>query len=113
MADAKIIKHVLEIRLKLRRFSFLDLKGQLTDEIVSKNTDFTKIKILDTRIDVANEELTEFLFFSVENFGMQIDGSLDFGEFKNKIEKLFRIVKNFNKYPIDNLIRIGTKCSVL
>lgn len=113
MSDTKIIKHTLEIRLKFRKFSFLDLKGQLTDAIVSKNKDFTKIKITDARIDVANEDLTEFIFFSVENFGLQIDGSLDFGEFKNKTEKLFKIIKNFEKYPINTLIRVGTKSSIL
>jgi len=113
MPDIRIIKHTLEIRLKVKNFSFLDFKGQLTDAIFSRNNTFTKIKMSDSRVDIANENLTEFIFFSTDNFGMQIDGSQNFGEFKNKTEKLFKTIKQIEKYPIRDLIRVGTKSSIL
>lgn len=85
----------------------------MAEYLISRNSEFTKIRMANDRVDVATEDFSEFLFFSLENFGLQIEASPDFGEFRNKIDDLFRILRKFDKYPIKSLIRVGTKSLVL
>jgi hypothetical protein len=111
MSDSKIvISNILEIRLKERLFSFLDYKGELIDFLI-QNYGFEKIKYSNngTRIDVATGDLREKMFFSLENFGFQYDGSENFEDFKSETIKILKIISDFGKYKFNNLFRIGTK----
>jgi hypothetical protein len=111
--DTIIIKHILEIRLKKRIFSFLDFRGELVDFLLDK-TGFERIKISDNgaRIDVVSKDLSEIFFFSLENFGLQIDGAEDFDSFRNQTNKIFNLIQEYGNYSIGDVVRIGTKSSI-
>ncbi|HUS60288.1 MAG TPA: hypothetical protein VMX76_02820 [Nevskiaceae bacterium] len=110
---SSIIKHVLEIRLKKKNFSFLDFRGEMIDYLLSK-TGFERIKISNNgaRIDVVSSDLSEIFFFSIENFGLQIDGADDFKQFNEKVNQLFSLIEGFGKYKFSDVVRVGTKSSV-
>lgn len=112
--DRMIIKHILEIRLTKRVFSFMDFKGELLDFLV-KNLRADKVRFANTgtRIDVTSDDLLNVFFISYENFGLQIDGVESFDNFKEQVKKLFEVIKLFDKYKFDSVIRIGTKSSIL
>lgn len=104
------MRSILEIRLKERQFLFFDYKGALIDFLTS-NYSGSKIKYLNNgaRVDVASEDLKEVLFFSIENFGFQLEGCRDFSAIKSEIEKIFKILEDFDKYKFKNIVRIGLK----
>jgi hypothetical protein len=107
-----IMRHVLEVRLKNRQFSFLDYKGELADYFIKK-TGFGKVRLTGDRIDVVSDDLNKIYFVSLENFGFQLDGSRSFKEFSENTQKFFEIIEEFKKYDLNNIIRIGTRTSVL
>jgi len=110
MSENVIMRSILEIRLKERQFSFFDFKGKLID-FLTTNYAGSKIKYLNNgaRVDVASENLKEVLFFSIENFGFQIEGCNEFSAIKSEIEKLFKIIEEFKDYKFKNIVRIGVK----
>jgi hypothetical protein len=112
--DKIIIKHILEVRLSKRLFSFMDFKGELLDFMI-KNLKADKVRFVNsgTRIDVASDDLLNVFFISYENFGIQIDGVESFDEFREQVSKIIEVIKLFGKYKIDSVVRIGTKSSIL
>src|SRR5690606_19124654 len=54
----------------------------------------------------------EVLFFSIDNFGFQKEGTSSFEDFKVQTDKIFSIINGFGKYDFKNVIRIGTKSVV-
>ena len=111
MSDYTIImRNILEVRLKEKQFAFLDYRGKFID-FLTENYKGEKIKYLNNggRIDIATKDLKEVFFFGVENFGFQMEAVKDFGLFKSQIEKIFRIIKEFDEYKFKNIVRIGVK----
>lgn len=106
------MRHIIEIRLKNRVFGFIDIKGDLIDFLI-KETKYENVKLAQNRIDVASKDLSEAIFFSWENFGFQIDAVDDFKSFKVKNNTLFSLLKKYGKYNFNNVLRIGTKSSIL
>lgn len=109
--DNLIARHVLEIRLKNRSLSFMDFKGEMGDFIIKK-MGWNKLKVTGTRVEITNDDLSKIFFFSWENFGLQIEASKNFDEFNEYVKKLFEIIKDFKRYKIDDIARLGTKSSV-
>ncbi len=109
-----IMKHILEVRLKHRMFSFLDFKGKLLDHLVNElggvNVRFTKDG---TRIDIANKDLSKVYFVGYENFGLQVEATENFDNFIVEIEKLFNALKSFGGYKVESVSRVGIKSMVL
>lgn len=111
MSDYNIImRNILEIRFKERKFAFLDYRGRLID-FLTGNYKFEKIKYLNngSRIDVATDDQKEIVFFGVESFGFQIEAVNDFDVFKAQVEKIFKIINEFGEYGFKNVIRVGVK----
>lgn len=106
------MRHILEIRFKNRAFSFVDTRGKLIDFLI-KEGNFEQIKLSPGRIDVSTKDLSEFFFFSIENFGFQVEAIENFDFFKSKIDLLFSFVDNYKEYKINDVIRIGTKSCIL
>ncbi|MCK5061854.1 hypothetical protein KAR28_04855 [Candidatus Parcubacteria bacterium] len=108
-----IMRNVVEIRLKERVFSFLDFRGSFID-FLARNYDFEKIKYLNNgnRIDVAKSDVSEMMFFGVENFGFQIEEIKDFEIFKGEVKKIFKILDEYGKYRFNNIVRVGAKSTI-
>lgn len=107
------IRHILEVRLKKRVFSFLDFKGRLVDFLLEKfSGDKIRVSNNGSRIDIASGE-DVFYFVSVENFGLQVDGATNFDSFKETINRLFDALEEFKDYDIGPITRIGTKSVIL
>lgn len=109
-----IMRHILEVRLKTRMFSFFDFKGEMLDFLVSKlKAENIRVSQEGARIDVASKDLKEDFFFSVENFGFQIEASVSFEDFRQKVDKILDSLSKFEKYKIGTINRIGTKSIIL
>jgi len=106
------MRHILEIRLKNRVFSFIDFRGDFIDYLI-RETKYENVNIKGNRIDVASKDLSEAIFFSLENFGFQIDAANDFKSFNEKATKLFSLLASYTKYSFDSVVRVGTKSSIL
>jgi hypothetical protein len=107
-----IIRHTLEIKLKQRFFGFVDFRGEMTDFFV-KQLKLDNVRITGARIDIASEDSSEFFFFGYENFGLQLEASNSFEEFKEAIEKLFSALDAFKKYNLSEIIRLGVRSSIM
>lgn len=107
------MKHILEIKFEEKVFSFLDLKGKMIDYLLEK-TQYGKIKISSSgsRIDIVSNDLKEMFFFSIENFGFQIEGAKDFKQFSEKTLQIFNLISEFKNYKYGKPLRIGTKSSI-
>ncbi|MBU0661466.1 hypothetical protein KKG22_04815 [Patescibacteria group bacterium] len=109
--DHFIARHTFEIRFKNRNLTFMDYKGEMGDYIIKK-MDWENLKLTGSRFDIANNNFDKILFFSWENFGLQIEVSNDFEDFKDYINKLFEILDEFKKYKVGDISRIGIKSSI-
>lgn len=109
-----IARHTLEIRLKNKLFSFLDFRGKLIDFLV-KETGYENIRYATngSRVDLVSNDFSEAIFFSISNFGFQIEGAEDFEVFKIRVNKLFSLLNKFDDYQFGAVVRIGTKSSIL
>lgn len=109
-----IMRHILEVRLKRRMFSFFDFKGEMLDFLVSKlKAENIRVSNNGTRIDVASKDFKEVFFFSLENFGFQIEASTSFDDFRQKVDKILDCLNEFEKYKIGTINRIGTRSIIL
>ncbi len=110
--NTTIMRHILEIRLKNRIFSFIDFKGDFIDYLI-RETRYENVNIKGNRIDVASKDLSEAIFFSWDNFGFQVDAVDDFKSFNEKVTKLFSLLSSYTKYSFEYVVRVGTKSSIL
>lgn len=88
--DQFLARHIVEIRLDDRLFSFVDFKGSLID-FLAREAGIKKIKLQEQRIDVATEDLHKSMFFSWENLGFQLEASTDFDSFHKQIDEFFSL----------------------
>lgn len=109
-----IARHTLEVRLKNKIFSFLDFKGKMIDYLV-KGTGYENIRFANngSRIDLVSEDFSEAFFFSLSNFGFQIEGAEDFEGFKIKVNKIFSLLNDFSEYDFSSVVRVGTRSTIL
>jgi len=107
-----LMRHILEIRFKNKTFSFIDTKGKMIDFLI-KEGGFEQVKIALGRIDVSTKDLLEFFFFSIENFGFQLEAVDNFDVFKSKIDVLFSFIEKYKEYKFNDVIRLGTKSYIL
>lgn len=109
-----IARHTLEVRLKNKVFSFLDFKGGMIDFLVKK-TGYENIRFANngSRIDLVSEDFSEAIFFSLSNFGFQVEGAEDFDRFKIKVNEIFSLLREFGKFDSSTVIRIGTRSAIL
>lgn len=105
------MRHILEIRLRRRLFSFMDFSGKMVEYITDElNTDQIRLQNNGARFDVADDKLENVYFFSIENFGFQTEMKTSFEDFTGAVKKLFDALKKFPDYKInDGLVRVGTK----
>lgn len=109
-----LMRHILEIRLTNRMFSFVDNKGKMMDSLVKVfgATNF-KLRNDGARFDLATDDLMKSFFFSYENFGFQLDATEDFDTFKRQAEDFFRKLNGNTYYTwTDGLLRVGTKSEI-
>src|SRR5688572_18263868 len=101
MPRPRLIRYVLEVRLKNRLFSFSDFRGSMVDHLIEK-ADFEQIKLSGNgaRIDLKNSKKDKFYFVSIENFGLQSEANTDFESFQNQAAELIEKIKSFEKYSI-------------
>lgn len=109
------MRHILEVRLKKRMFSFMDFRGKMIEEMtVALGATQVKAQNNGTRFDIADDELKNLYFFSFENFGFQSELSASFDDLPATASKLLSAIKGFSPYKLDSgLLRIGTKSIVL
>ena len=114
--DKIIARHTLEIRFRNRFFGFSDLKGEMTDFFI-KNAGIETVRYArdkSDRVDFLSSDLSEAMFFSMENFGIQIEATEDFEKFREKVKWFFSIISSYGKYNFgDEITRIGTKTAGL
>ena len=106
-----IIRHILEIRLKNKLLSFMDFKGRLSDFII-KRKKWTKIRVTDSGVNIADDNLKNTIFFNWEKFGFQIEAVDNFEDFKNYVDDIFEILNDFGDYKVEDISRIGIKSSI-
>jgi len=107
-----LMRHVLEVRFKNKAFSLIDTRGKIIDFLV-KEGGFEQVKIALGRVDVSTKDLSEFFFFSIENFGFQLEAVDNFDIFKTKTDTLFSLIDKYKDYKINDVIRLGTKSEIL
>jgi hypothetical protein len=109
--DQYAARHIMEVKLDNRIFSFIDYKGFLVDFLV-KETDGHRIRLQEQRIDIADKgNFSRSVFFSWENFGFQIEAK-DFEGFHSFVDQFFGWMQKFGKYNFGTLVRIGTKSTI-
>jgi len=111
--DKVVMRHILEIRLKKRLFSFMDYSGKLTDHLI-KELDGENIRLTrnGSRIDVASGDFSEVFFVGYENFGFQIEAAESFQMFRRGVESLFDSLESFEKYNPESYVRVGAKSTI-
>jgi hypothetical protein len=110
-----IMRHILELRLKKRFFSFMDFRGRMV-EFMTNELGSNQIKLLNngSRFDMADDKLENLYFFSLENLGFQSELKSSFDDFSASVKKLIDALKKFTDYKIDDgFVRIGTKSIIL
>lgn len=110
-----IMRHIFEVRLKKRLFSFMDFRGRMV-EYMTDALGTNQIKLMNNggRFDTADDKLENLYFFSIENFGFQSELDTSFDQFITGVKNLLNVVKKFPDYSIsDGLVRIGTKSIIL
>jgi len=113
--DKIIMKHIFEVRLKKRLFSFMDFRGRMV-EFMTETLNTNQIKLINngSRFDTADDKLEKLYFFSIENFGFQSELDTSFDQFISGVKNLLSAIKKFPEYTIsDGLVRIGTKSVIL
>lgn len=110
-----VMRHILEVRLSKRLFSFLDFKGEMIDFFADKfEAPQMKLYANGVRFDLASDDLAKLYFFSHENFGFQIDASQSFDSFRSFVNTFIEALKTFPKYKwTGEVVRLGTKSSIL
>lgn len=104
------IQHILEVRLKRRYLKFLDKKGKLLTELLTA-LELDEFRIGIDRIELVTDDRRIMYFMSSGNFGLQIDNSETFDEFKNESQKLAVNIKKIKDFQPE-LLRLGTKSSI-
>jgi hypothetical protein len=115
MPHNRLIRYILEVKLKNRLFSFVDFRGEMVDYLIAKNN-FDQVKLAPNgvRFDLANDKRDRFYFASLENFGFQSEANVDFSGFKTQSKYFIDSIRDFKKYNIEGgLARIGVKCVIL
>jgi hypothetical protein len=109
-----IMRHILEVRLKTRMFSFLDFRGRMVD-FLKDTFEGHEIRLASngTRADIYTKDRSEVYFFSWENFGFQIEAATSFDSFRKKINSFFDALDQFDEYDVNSVVRVGTKSIVL
>lgn len=110
-----IMRHILELRLKKRLFSFMDFRGRMV-EFMTNELGSNQIKLLNngSRFDTADDKLENLYFFSLENLGFQSELKTSFDDFSASVKKFVNALKKFTDYKIDEgFVRIGTKSIIL
>lgn len=112
-SDNKIIvRHILEVRFRTRKFSFMDIRGEMIDYLSDK-LDITQVRITadGMRFDIADDDLEDLCFFGTENFGFQSELNSSTQDFKDEVKEFLSVIKDFGKYyKVDTqLVRVGTK----
>lgn len=109
--DLIAARHILEVKLDNRIFSFIDYKGFLVDFLV-KEADGHRIRLQEQRVDVADKDsFSRSIFFSWESFGFQVEAK-DFAGFHSFVDQFFGWMQKFGKYNFGSLARIGTKSTI-
>jgi hypothetical protein len=109
-----LMRHVLEVRLKKKLFSFLDFNGGMIDKFVKEfSCDQIKWQGGGMRFDVVQQDASNAYFCSWENFGFQSELHEDFDSFKEKVRDFIRVMKQTSQYTLDGgLARVGTMSTV-
>ncbi len=110
--DHFIARHIIEIRHKNRFLSFMDYKGELGDFVIKKMK-WENIHATSTRMELASQEGKEMFFYSWENCGLQIEASESFSDFHKTTEEFFGTIREYKRYPIEKVVRLGVKSFVL
>lgn len=109
-----IMRHTLEVRLEKRFFPFFDIKGKMIDFVLKKvDGETIRWDSNSSRFDVGNKDLSEIFYFGIANYGLQIEGTDSFEEFKSKVDLIYSILETFAEYNPQSIARIGTKSSIL
>lgn len=106
-----IMRDILEVRFKNKSLNFMDYKGEFGDFIIQEKG-WENIRLKAARVDIADKDFKNTVFFSWENFGLQTEAADNFEDFTNGVIDIFRIIKKFKKFKVGEISRIGTRCSI-
>src|SRR3989338_8118492 len=84
-----IYQHILEVRLKSLKPSLIDDRGKLTEFLLKQLPNVDKFRLSQDRIDILNKDNKINYFITVANFGLQIENSRSWHEFKIMASNLF------------------------
>lgn len=110
--DSFIARQLIEVKFNKRIFSFIDFKGSFTDMLIT-DLGFEQITMSGNRVDLSKLNNKEKVFYSWENFGVQLEESEGFHDLKEKISSSVNMIEKFNKFEIKDISRIGTRTSTL
>lgn len=108
-----IYQHILEVRLKSLKPSFIDDRGKLTEFLLKKLPNVDKFRISQDRIDILNKKDNINYFITVANFGLQIENLDSWQEFKTIVSNLFDILSKNGLYTPEDFVRIGLKTQLM
>ncbi len=106
-----VMRAVTEFRFRKKRFGLVDERGKLVDQLIDEDR-YTKTAITGDKIDVASDDLTEKLFFSTVNIGVQREAISDFKQFGAAITQLSNNQHVQGALESTEIIRVGTKASI-
>lgn len=108
-----IYQHILEVRLKSLKPSLIDDRGKLTEFLLKQLPNVDKFRISQDRVDILNKDTKINYFITVANFGLQIENSKSWQEFKIIISNLFDTLSKNKFYIPEDFIRIGLKTQLM
>lgn len=110
-----IMRHILEVRFETKSFAFSDIRGHIIDSFIKySGSNYIKMSPDGTNFEAADKDKEHIYFFSIGNFGFQIECKKDFKSFLEKTNFLLAFIKQSNAYEGKyDYVRIGTKSTIL
>lgn len=108
-----VYQHVLEVRLKSLKTSLIDDRGKLTEFLLKQLPSVDKFRISQDRIDILNKDNKINYFITVANFGLQIENSKSWQEFKTNVSNLLDTLSKNKFYIPEDFVRIGLKTQLM
>lgn len=108
-----IYQHILEVRLKFKKPSLIDDRGKLTEFLLNQLPNVDKFRISQDRIDILNKDTRTNYFITVANFGLQIENSKSWQEFKINVADLLDTLSKNKFYIPEDFVRIGLKTQLM
>lgn len=113
LTERVIMRHILEVRLHRRLFSFFDFRGRMI-ELATESLAKDRVRIPNpNRFELSDSNEKSIYFVGIDSFGFQIEGSDNLSDFYSALSRLTDFLSRFPEYRIDDgFSRIGVRSMI-